>query len=107
MPSQLWVSNLQNVRKWGCAKQAGSPTSARIKRACPSPPKERRLQSYSMEILCRIEMANVLEKEGVNLASNQLECSLLRQLPKTSGLLEECKNGDIALLACTLFANPC
>jgi diketogulonate reductase-like aldo/keto reductase len=49
----------------------------------------------------RIEMANVLEKEGVKLASNQVEYSLLRQLPETSGLLEECKKRDIALLACT------
>jgi diketogulonate reductase-like aldo/keto reductase len=46
-------------------------------------------------------MAEVLEKEGVKLASNQVEYNLLRQLPETSGLLAECKKRDIALLACT------
>jgi aryl-alcohol dehydrogenase-like predicted oxidoreductase len=54
----------------------------------------------------RIEMANVLEKEGVKLASNQVEYSLLRQHPETSGLHEECKKRDIALLACTSIPPP-
>ncbi|ORY34033.1 NADP-dependent oxidoreductase domain-containing protein [Naematelia encephala] len=44
-------------------------------------------------------MSDTLEKEGVKLSSNQVEYSLLRRLPETSGLLKECKERGIALLA--------
>ena len=45
-------------------------------------------------------MANVLAEYDVKLASNQVEYSLLRLNPETSGLVEEMKKRDIALLAC-------
>jgi hypothetical protein len=98
-----WVKSLPNVRKWVCVKLSGSRTSARHKCKLfvplgPSPLIDRLISNLTMDN--RIEIANVLEKEGVKLASNQVEYSLLRQLPETTGLLAECKKRDIALLAC-------
>jgi len=40
-----------------------------------------------------------LEKQGIPLASNQIEFSLLRQLPKTGGLLAACNDLGIGILA--------
>lgn len=45
-------------------------------------------------------MANELAKYDIKIASNQVEYSLLRQLPETSGLFAEMKKRNIALLAC-------
>lgn len=45
-------------------------------------------------------MADILARDGVPLAVNQVEYSLLRQLPEKSGLLEEMKKRDITCLAC-------
>ena len=45
-------------------------------------------------------MCTELEKHGLKLASNQVEFSLLRKLPETSGLLAEMEKRDIRLLAC-------
>ena len=47
----------------------------------------------------RIQMHDLLKKEGVQLASNQVEFSLLRRLPETSGLLAAMKERNIACLA--------
>mmetsp|Transcript_96853 Transcript_96853/g.141672 ORF Transcript_96853/g.141672 Transcript_96853/m.141672 type:complete len:165 (-) Transcript_96853:271-765(-) len=41
----------------------------------------------------------VLEKKGIPLASNQVEFSLLRQLPETGGLLSACKDLGVGILA--------
>ncbi|KAL7421887.1 hypothetical protein Q5752_003659 [Cryptotrichosporon argae] len=46
-----------------------------------------------------IRMADILESHGVKLASNQVEFSLLRKCPKTSGLLAAMKERGIACLA--------
>jgi hypothetical protein len=48
----------------------------------------------------RIKFSDLLEAHGVPLASNQVEFSLLRLLPEKSGLLEEMKQRNIAMLAC-------
>jgi len=40
-----------------------------------------------------------LEKQGIPLASNQIEFSILRQLPKTGGLLSACKDLGVGILA--------
>ena len=53
-----------------------------------------------MEADGRIRMCDELEKHGLKLASNQVEFSLLRKLPETSGLLAEMEKRDIRLLAC-------
>lgn len=45
-------------------------------------------------------MVDVLAEYNVPLASNQVEFSLLRRLPESTGLLAEMKKRDIALLAC-------
>ena len=42
---------------------------------------------------------SALEKQGIPLASNQIEFSLLRQLPKTSGLIKACSKLGIGILA--------
>lgn len=47
-----------------------------------------------------IKMSDLLEKHGVKIASNQIEFSLLRQLPEQNRLLEEMKKRGIACLAC-------
>ncbi|EKX50419.1 hypothetical protein GUITHDRAFT_55598, partial [Guillardia theta CCMP2712] len=41
----------------------------------------------------------ILEKRGIPLTSNQVEFSLLRRLPETGGLLEECRKLGISILA--------
>ena len=41
-----------------------------------------------------------MDEYGIKLASNQVEYSILRQLPEKSGLLAEMKNRNITLLAC-------
>lgn len=46
-----------------------------------------------------ISMDEALKKKGLRLASNQVEFSLLRTLPETSGLLAECKKRGIVLMA--------
>ena len=56
--------------------------------------------STIMEADGRIRMCDELEKHGLKLASNQVEFSLLRKLPETSGLLAEMEKRDIRLLAC-------
>lgn len=48
----------------------------------------------------RIKFSDLLAAHGVPLASNQVEFSLLRLLPEKSGLLEEMKKRNIAMLAC-------
>jgi len=47
-------------------------------------------------------MCDELEKHGLKLASNQVEFSLLRKMPETSGLLAEMEKRDIRLLACEI-----
>ncbi|KIR67201.1 auxin-induced protein [Cryptococcus bacillisporus CA1873] len=46
-----------------------------------------------------IKMSDLLEKHRVKIASNQIELSLLRQLPEQNGLLEEMKKRHITCLA--------
>ncbi|KAJ9109260.1 hypothetical protein QFC21_000589 [Naganishia friedmannii] len=53
-----------------------------------------------------IKMYDVLKKHGVQLASNQVEFSLLRTLPEDSGLFAAMKERNIALLACKSSALP-
>ncbi|RXK38296.1 auxin-induced protein [Tremella mesenterica] len=55
------------------------------------------VSNYSLQEVIR--MSDALEKEGVSLASNQVEFSLLHQLPDTKGMLSELKKRDIAMLA--------
>lgn len=50
-----------------------------------------------------IKMSDLLEKHRVKIASNQIEFSLLRQLPEQNGLLEEMKKRHITCLACKLW----
>lgn len=45
-------------------------------------------------------MYDILQSHGVQLASNQVEYSLLRTLPEDSGLFAAMKERGIALLAC-------
>lgn len=52
---------------------------------------------------CSIKMSDLLEKHGVKIASNQIEFSLLRQLPEENRLLEEMKKKGIACLACKFW----
>jgi aryl-alcohol dehydrogenase-like predicted oxidoreductase len=42
-----------------------------------------------------VKMADALEEYGIPLATNQCEYHVLRRLPETSGLLEECKQRGI------------
>lgn len=51
-------------------------------------------------------MYDVLKKHGVQLASNQVEYSLLRTLPEDSGLFAAMKERNIALLACKSITTP-
>lgn len=53
----------------------------------------------------RIKFSDLLGAHGVPLASNQVEFSLLRLLPEKSGLLEEMKKRNIAMLACKGFSS--
>jgi aryl-alcohol dehydrogenase-like predicted oxidoreductase len=55
------------------------------------------VSNYSLEEM--INMDEALKKRGLRLASNQVEFSLLRTLPETSGLLEECKKRGILMMA--------
>jgi len=45
-----------------------------------------------------IKMYDCLQKHGIQLASNQVEFSLLRRSPETSGLIAECHKRNIAVL---------
>lgn len=45
-----------------------------------------------------VRMYNCLQKHGIQLASNQVEYSLLRRSPETSGLIAECHKRGIAIL---------
>ena len=40
-----------------------------------------------------------LSKRGIQLASNQIEFSILRRLPETSGLIAECHKLGVAIIA--------
>jgi aryl-alcohol dehydrogenase-like predicted oxidoreductase len=44
-------------------------------------------------------MADELERRGLRLASNQVEFSLLRRSPETSGLLQACRDLGVVLMA--------
>lgn len=46
-------------------------------------------------------MADIFGRDGIPLAVNQVEFSILRQLPEKSGLLAEMKKRGITCLACT------
>ena len=54
------------------------------------------VSNYSMADT--IKMYDVLQKHGIQLASNQVEYSLLRRTPETSGLIAECHKRGIAVL---------
>ncbi len=43
-------------------------------------------------------MYDYLQKHGIQLASNQVEFSLVRRTPETSGLIAECHKRGIAVL---------
>jgi diketogulonate reductase-like aldo/keto reductase len=49
-------------------------------------------------------MHAILKKYDVPLASNQIEFSLLRQLPEKNGLLAAMKELGVACMACTLYS---
>ncbi|KAK6068614.1 putative aldo/keto reductase [Seiridium cupressi] len=55
------------------------------------------VSNYSKDEM--IKMDEALKKRGMRLASNQVEFSLLRTLPEKSGLLEECKQRGIVMMA--------
>ena len=55
------------------------------------------VSNYSKDEM--VKMDEALKKRGLRLASNQVEFSLLRTLPETSGLLEECKKRGILMMA--------
>lgn len=55
------------------------------------------VSNYSKDEMVRMDEA--LKKRGCRLATNQVEFSLLRTLPETSGLLAECKKRGIVLMA--------
>lgn len=58
-----------------------------------------------------IKVYDCLQKHGIQLASNQVEYSLLRRTPETSGLIAECHKRNIAILgysplvSCRTFRN--
>ncbi|CAF0968700.1 unnamed protein product [Rotaria sordida] len=54
------------------------------------------VSNYSTDEM--IKMYDCLQKHGIQLASNQVEFSLLRRLPETSGLIAECHKRGIAVL---------
>ncbi|CAF1233070.1 unnamed protein product [Adineta steineri] len=54
------------------------------------------VSNYSIEDT--IKMYDCLQKHGIQLASNQVEYSLLRRTPETSGLIAECHKRGIAVL---------
>jgi aryl-alcohol dehydrogenase-like predicted oxidoreductase len=51
-------------------------------------------------------MYDILQSHGIQLASNQVEYSLLRTLPEDSGLFAAMKERGVALLACTYPSAP-
>jgi aryl-alcohol dehydrogenase-like predicted oxidoreductase len=55
------------------------------------------VSNYALEEMMPVYAA--LQKEGIPLASNQVEFSLLRQLPKQSGLLSACRELGVGILA--------
>jgi len=55
------------------------------------------VSNYALEEMMPIYKA--LEKKGIPLASNQIEFSLLRQLPKTGGLISACQDLGVGILA--------
>ncbi|KAF8941497.1 hypothetical protein BGZ58_007864 [Dissophora ornata] len=55
------------------------------------------VSNYSIDELVRMHTA--LAKHGIQLASNQVEFSLLRRLPETSGLIAKCHELGVAVLA--------
>jgi diketogulonate reductase-like aldo/keto reductase len=46
-------------------------------------------------------MHDILARDNIPLAVNQVEYSILRQLPEKSGLLEEMKKRNVTCLGCT------
>lgn len=50
-------------------------------------------------------MYDCLQKHGIQLASNQVEFSLLRRIPETSGLIAECHKRGIAVLGYSPLVN--
>jgi diketogulonate reductase-like aldo/keto reductase len=52
-------------------------------------------------------MYDLLKERGVQLASNQVEFSLLRKRPETTGLIEEAQKRGIAILACAYLVSSC
>lgn len=55
------------------------------------------VSNYSIDELKR--MHKRLKEHGIQLASNQIEFSLLRRLPETSGLIKTCHDLGVAVLA--------
>lgn len=55
------------------------------------------VSNYSKDEMVRMDEA--LRRRGLRLASNQVEFSLLRARPETSGLLAECRSRGIVLMA--------
>jgi hypothetical protein len=51
-------------------------------------------------------MYDILQSHGIQLASNQVEYSLLRTQPEDSGLFAAMKERGIALLACKYSQEP-
>ena len=54
------------------------------------------VSNYSTDEM--IKMYDCLQKHGIQLASNQIEFSLLRRLPETSGHIAECHKRNVAVL---------
>jgi diketogulonate reductase-like aldo/keto reductase len=54
-----------------------------------------------------IKMYDCLQKHGIQLASNQVEFSLLRRSPETSGLIGECHKRGIAVLGYSPLVSYC
>jgi hypothetical protein len=50
-------------------------------------------------------MSDILARDNIPLAVNQVEYSILRQLPEKSGLLAEMKKRNIMCLGCTYAWN--
>jgi diketogulonate reductase-like aldo/keto reductase len=52
-------------------------------------------------------MYDCLQKHNIQLASNQVEFSLLRRTPETSGLIAECHKRGIAVLGYSPLVSYC
>jgi diketogulonate reductase-like aldo/keto reductase len=62
------------------------------------------VSNYSTDEM--IKMYDCLQKHGIQLASNQVEYSLLRRLPETSGHIAECHKRGVAVLGyCPLVSD--